>query len=171
MKNQFVIISMFIITIFVFFACSSQHSEIQQKKNDAIEKISSIAETAQFHQDALEKIKRVVKRSDYNIDLIVQIAEYIVVVPYETATLTRIAEIASKAEKECPQLFKVVELPIILAGGSDEIIKLAQSCTHIKTDSDIAKFERTIQKLKSQAKYKSIDEALAANNASTKSSI
>ena len=80
--------------------------------------------------------------------------------PYETVTLIRIAEIASKANQECPELNEVTELPIILAGGSDAIIRAAKSCIQINDETDRMKIEDEIKRLRSQAKYKSVEEAL-----------
>jgi hypothetical protein len=149
-----------ILLLFVIFSCSSESPEIQAEQKEALIRVDILYRSARLHQGALKDVRKLIMNAEYNFDLMVTVAEYISIVPHETVTLTRIAEIASKADRECPLLNEVVELPILLVGRSDEVIRVAELCCRIKNDSDRAEIEKELNRLRSFAKYKSVDEAL-----------
>lgn len=158
-RKSILIIMQLPFIIVVLLSCSTRNSEIEKTRNEAINKIDVIYANAKYHQSGIQDVKRLIKKSEHNIDLIVNIAEYISIVPYETETLTRIAVIASNADKECAELMDVVELPIILTGRSEEVVRAAELCVQIKDEAERIKFKEEIQRLRSYAKYSTVDEA------------
>jgi len=148
-----------LIIIVLLSGCAQNDAEYETKK-DALRKIDKLIENADFHEGGLKKIKGHLKNSEHNIELIVQIADYVATVTYETETLVRLAEIASKCDSTCLDLERIVELPILNVGRSAEVIKLAEFTMNAKTVEDKIIIDNEIQRLKTYAKYSSLEEAL-----------
>ena len=154
----------FILLIFAnVISCSnkqkSQQDEIARLKQEALEKIKTYYAADRLHQDRVREIENLLKHANHNIQLITQIAEYVSTLDYHTELLVDIAKIAAKTDHECKELEKFVELAVLKACCSDEIIELAKQSTRAKTGQEKTKINKEIERLKATAEYKTIEEA------------
>lgn len=144
----------------IFKELNGQTKDKNYSKEDAVKKVQELLKNAPLKMKANKKLEVLTKKSTNNFSTLVYITELTTQIGYHTKTYIAIAEIASKATHEIDYLDEIVELNGIKLSGTGGLIDLAKQAEKAKTGDELKKVKEEITKLKSTAKYKTIDEAI-----------
>ncbi len=139
---------------------SSESRQVDQKRNDAIRRIKAILKQTTYHNESVKSILKITEKATLNFDTYVHIADLAHEFGYHTGELLQIAELTSKVKFETDYFNQIAELSILQAGPG--VIELADFIS--KQDSlNKSEIDSSVQKLKSEAHFKTMDEAMQAN--------
>lgn len=141
---------------------STEQSETNPKKIEAIKKINEIYKNSTSNTLSIKSILDIAEKDTINLDSYVYLANLANEFGYHTLVLNEIAESVYHAKVETNYFKQLGDLAVMKLSESNQISKLADAISEIDTpvNTDV---EKEIQALQKSADFKTMDEARAYN--------
>lgn len=140
------------------FLTIESNKNISQK--DAIKIIENINKKAQYHNHSFDLIKTYAEESNYNYDSYVHLAKLIGSFGHSTQSVMDIANIVFLAHKNCSLFNDIASLIFLNTGVQNSVfVELAKEASEARTEDETNNIKTKIEKYKTQAKFKTLDEA------------
>lgn len=133
-----------------------------QEKREALRTVEGYYKEAAFHNGAILDIARLILKAEYNIPVIVRAAYLVSKFGYHTTPLVDIGKLAASLDHECEELLDIIDLIVTKLSETGRIVRLAESAAKAKSAEEKEQVKQEIEKIKASADYKSIEEALKA---------
>jgi hypothetical protein len=161
LPNKFITVLIIGLLTLQFITIKEAKAQIKQySKEDALKKIKELLENAPFKMNSNNQFEKMTKNATYNFNSLVYITELSTKIGYHTDLFISIGKIASKANHEIPYLDQIAELIGMKTTETSGLVDLAKQADKAKTENELKKVKEEITKLKSQAEFKTIDEAI-----------
>lgn len=140
------------------FLTIESNKNISQK--EAIKTIENINKKVQYHNQSFDLIKTYAEESNYNYDSYVHLAKLIGSFGHSTQPVMDIANIVFLAHKNCYLFNDIASLIFLNTGVQNSVfVELAKEASEARTEDETNNIKTKIEKYKTQAKFKTLDEA------------
>jgi hypothetical protein len=134
----------------------------EQKKLEAIERVSQICDRAVVNQGGIKSILEFSKKASTNFETFVYLAEMANEFGYHTEAFVSIAQYASQAKVETGYFKQLADISVMKLSETNKIEALAGEIAKLKTSTS-PEIEKAMQELEGTANFKTLDEAKAYN--------
>ena len=128
---------------------------------DALGDVGKTLVSADCNQVPVVRCGAELFKAEHNIDIVTRAADYLVAVGGNTSVFLEIARIAAEADDECPRLNDVLDLAVMKQSESMRVLALAGSACSLRTQEQVAAWNREYEYLAASAEYASVEEGLA----------
>jgi len=133
-----------------------------KEKQEALREIEGFCKEAEFNHGAIVKIASLISKTERNLPVIIRAAYLASKFKYHTGLLVTTAKLAASCDHKCPELREVADLAVLKLSESQKIVQLAEQAKKARSEKEKRQVRQKIEKLKAIADYKSIKEALEA---------
>lgn len=145
-----------------------QKKIVYKEKYEALKAIEEYVKEAKFPSGSILEIAYQVPKAEYNIPVITRCAYLAATFGYHTAPLVDIAKLAASSDHEVKELYELAELDVMKLSESAVLLRIAESAVKAKSEEEKKQVRQDIEKFRATADYKSIEEALKAQDVNEK---